>query len=257
MRRNTATPIDALRIAPYGLTNCNLWSWDFSWGVDINLENLNKEVQRKLGRNVLLFQQIEYILKYILIYSDLSVWNSGDGLKSNLEEQKQRFSKLSLGQIAKQFIDSTFSLESDSGEEEAELNYYRVFARIRNSPFVCDIDFFNERKNELAALIDERNELIHHFLPKWNWEDYASLSKAEIYLDQQRERVFPEYELLKSVVESFHSSREELVEYIRSDEFTRVLELDYLRNSQHVARLFEFATINNREDGWAMLSSRP
>lgn len=128
------------------------------------------------------------------------------------------------------------------------------FMGIKNDPIICDLDFYNQRKDELAALIAERNDLIHHFLPKWNFKQYESMREAEKYLDQQRERVLPEFEFLTSLVQNFHDSRKQLSEYILSEEYDKFLELSFLRNSQHIAGLFEFATTRKRNDGWAVLS---
>lgn len=222
--------------------------------VNFELENLIKEVQRKLGRNVLLFQRIEQTLKYILAYQDVFIWKSNDGFKSNLEERKSRVSKLCLGQIAKEYIGNIFSLTDEVSKKQSEQSDDVFFMSIKNDPIICDIDFYNQRKDELAALIAERNDLIHHFLPKWNFNEYESVSEAEKYLDQQRERVLPEFEFLTSLVQNFHDSRKQLAEYILSEEYGKLLELSFLRNSQHVAGLFEFATTRKRNDGWAVLS---
>ncbi|MGZ8097178.1 MAG: hypothetical protein ACXWUD_13140 [Methylosarcina sp.] len=221
--------------------------------VNLELENLIKEVQRKLGRNVLLFQQIEHMLKYMLAYQDVSFWKSNDGLKSNLEERKNRVSKLCLGQIAKEYIGNTFSFADEVSKEQSEQRDDAFFMGIKNDPIICDIDFYNQRKDELTALIAERNDLIHHFLPKWNFKQYESVSAAEKYLDQQRERTLPEYEFLTSLIQNFHDSRKQIAEYIRSDEYHKFLELSFLRDSQHVAGLYEFATTRKRDDGWAVL----
>ncbi|MDO9238958.1 MAG: hypothetical protein Q7U30_03015, partial [Methylicorpusculum sp.] len=167
---------------------------------NIELDDLIREVQRKLGRNVLLFQQIEQILKWMLTHQDVKVWRNKEGFKTNLDERKKSLSKATMGQIAKDFIGNSFSLSEDSCSDEKDCEVNTNYIRLTLGPIICDEDFYNKRKTELEALITERNDLIHHFLPRWDFDELESVREAETYLDEQRDRVFPEYEFLKSLI---------------------------------------------------------
>lgn len=220
------------------------------------LEDLRREVQRKLGRNVILFQQIEHILKYMLINQDIKVWDEQGEMKSNLEERKNTFANQTLGNVAKHFVENVFSTSeqvSDNQNVSEETSTFHIsFTR---GPMLCDENFYNQRKNELAALVAERNDLIHHFLPKRNFGNYEDLKAAEQYLDQQRERVFPEFELIESIAQNFQEVRKQLVEYFKSEEGWKELELSPLRDSRHIAWLVIFAIRKKRDDGWAVLDA--
>jgi hypothetical protein len=95
-----------------------------SMEANIELDDLIREVQRKLGRNVLLFQQIEQILKWMLIHQKVTFWSNKEGIKTNLHERKKSLSKATMGQIAKDFIGNTFSHSEDScsDENDCEVN---------------------------------------------------------------------------------------------------------------------------------------
>lgn len=221
--------------------------------IDADLKNLNKEVHRKIGRNVMLFQQIEHMLKSILINQNLSFNITKDGYTHNLDERKSVFSKQTMGQIAKQYIDTAFSNTKSSISDQTNDETPGIIIKFGATTF-DDSDYYDQRKNELASIVAERNDLIHHLLPKWNTESYESGRDTELYLDEQRDRVMPEIDLLKSIIQSMKESRKEFAEYLLSDECWKELELLSLRNSQHIAGLLKFATTKKRNDGWVLLS---
>lgn len=74
---------------------------------DPELENLRNEVLRKIGRNVMLFQQMEHMLKCLLANNRCSGYASE--YKVNLEKHKEIIQKKTLGQAIGQFVESTFS----------------------------------------------------------------------------------------------------------------------------------------------------
>ncbi|MDP2100627.1 hypothetical protein [Methylicorpusculum sp.] len=222
---------------------------------NIELDDLIREVQRKLGRNVLLFQQIEQILKWMLTHQDVKVWRNKEGFKTNLDERKKSLSKATMGQIAKDFIGNSFSLSEDSCSDEKDCEVNTNYIRLTLGPIICDEDFYNKRKTELEALITERNDLIHHFLPRWDFDELESVREAETYLDEQRDRVFPEYEFLKSLIENSQEDRKQLIDYLSSDEGRKDVILSTLRGSHHLFGLINYANTKQRNDGWAVLDA--
>jgi hypothetical protein len=92
--------------------------------------------------------------------------------------------------------------------------------------------------------------LIHHLLPRFNPESLDSCSEIRNYLDRQRERLIPEFEYLKSVIESF----KELAAYLSSDEGKKAFELGFLQQSPIVQLLLNVSVQKPRPDGWTFLS---
>ena len=118
-----------------------------------------------------------------------------------------------------------------------------------------DNAFYEQQKSDLAAMVAERNELIHHFLPMWNTQSLESAMTVTQYLDGQREKVLPVFEQLKSVVDSMREGQRVLAEFLESDEGKRQFELSWLQQSRLVVLLGDIATQLARPDGWLPLAT--
>jgi hypothetical protein len=75
--------------------------------------------------------------------------------------------------------------------------------------------------------VAERNKLIHRWLAAFNPNSIESCVELASALDEQHARVWPEFEILKSLVIALRDSHDELRRYVDSDEF-----LIELRRSQ-------------------------
>ena len=85
--------------------------------MDTELESLKNEVHRKLGRNIILFQKIELLLKFLLANSKISGYV--DELKIIQERQNKIFEKQTLGQLVNQFFENIiFSLKKIDDEPD-------------------------------------------------------------------------------------------------------------------------------------------
>jgi hypothetical protein len=214
------------------------------------LEKLRNEVLRKIGRNVVLFQQIERMLKFLLTNGKHSGYVSE--LKKNQERRAATFHKKSMGIAVEQFLESTFtgSKESTSMPEDLKEVWISFNLQIES-----DDIHYEERKKALASLVDDRNELIHHLLPKWNFNSFESGKEIEYYLDQQREKILPEFEYLKALINTFFNTLKDYSDFITSEEGWKQIELSRLRQSNLVAWLFNIAEQMARSDGWMILTT--
>lgn len=66
-----------------------------------DLEPTQNEVLRRVGRNLLLFQQIEHFLKFLL--STHKSGGTAETFKSNLQKQTEGISKKMLGQLVEKY----------------------------------------------------------------------------------------------------------------------------------------------------------
>jgi hypothetical protein len=215
----------------------------------MELEKLQNEVLRKIGRNVMLFQQMEHWLKFLSIYGSHSGYVNE--LETILKDRAADINKKMMGQVAGQFLENTFSASEKNADEPEELKEARLSFRFRVEG---DDQLYEERKNALNAIVAERNDLIHHLLPKWNMNSLESGKDIEQYLDEQREKILPELENLKVLIKTFQEAVKEHADFLASDESTKYFELVPLRNSLIVAGFFEFAEQKARPDGWAELN---
>jgi len=84
-----------------------------------------------------------------------------------------------MGQVVGQFLENTFpgSKETTSAPEELKEIWFSFGCTIK-----CNAAYYEERKSGLASIVSERNDLIHHLLPKWDFNSLES-STTEQYLD--------------------------------------------------------------------------
>lgn len=218
----------------------------------MELELLQDEILRKIGRNVMLFQQVEYLLKGLLLFGNISCRVSEYEIVK--ENRKASIFKQTMGQVAGQWHENFFSSTKETVIKPEELKiddawfgfYYNIEA---------DGDFYEERKKALELVVSERNDLIHGLILKWDKASTESCAKIEQYLDQQREKILPELEFLKDQAKHLLEIRKNLAEFFLSDEGAKFVELSFLRQSQVVAWLYEIAQLKARADGWVELSS--
>ena len=92
-----------------------------------NLENARNEVLRKIGRNMLLFQQMEHMLKYLIANGQFS-GNVGE-IKANVEQRAERVCKQTMGMLAGQYLDEIHlgRDEDTEGQEELKGAYFSFF----------------------------------------------------------------------------------------------------------------------------------
>ncbi|CDH44601.1 MAG: hypothetical protein IPL59_19805 [Candidatus Competibacteraceae bacterium] len=215
--------------------------------IDIELEKLKNEVLRKIGRNVMLFQQMEHMLKCLLASNKISGYASE--LKTNHEQRITKIHKQTMGQVVGQYIEGNFSAPKEATNLPEELKEPWFYFRYAIES--DDVFYYEKRKMALASLVAERNDLIHHLLPKWNTRSFESSTETELYLDQQREKILLELEALKAEINAI----KEFAVFLVSNECKKHIELSLLRQSQLVVWLFEIAQQKARSDGWVVLSN--
>jgi hypothetical protein len=213
---------------------------------EMELENLKNEVLRKIGRNVMLFQQLEHLLKAMLDFGNYSGYFSELQQRFNMRQEANR--KKTMGQLVEPVMRSVYSNVSDILDEPEELREPWVSFRYG---IACDDSFRNEQKETLQKIVDERNELIHHLWPKWNTTSIQSGKEVEQFLDEQRERILPELDILKG----FITGIKEYSDFYTSEEGQKQIWLSILRQSPLVAWLFNLAEQNARPDGWIALNT--
>jgi hypothetical protein len=83
----------------------------------------------------------------------------------------------------------------------------------------ADVVFYEARKQALASMVVDRNDLNHHLLPRIQFNSIDSCRETILYLDKQREKHLPEIEILKNIIKSRQESIKILAQVLDSDEF--------------------------------------
>lgn len=207
------------------------------------------EVLRRIGRNLLLFQHIEHLLKQLMTGARLD--GTVQSIQANLADRRARIHKQTLGHLAGQFVDD---LLADAGERDAPENINEAWFSF-GFTIQTDSGFVEQHTAEMKAIVDARNDLIHHFLPRWSPASQDRTRAALAYLDEQRASALPMRERLQSFAKSLQEAATAHTEFMASPEGTRQFELQWLRQSRLILTLGELATKTDRPDGWMILAT--
>lgn len=220
-----------------------------------DIVKVRDEVFRKIGRNLLKFQNIEQLLKGIILCSNFS----GDISNGNISEIEKNYRKKldevdnqTMGLLVKQFLESTYLNKNNTSKLGPEVSGHHISMSLG---FNADDAFIEDKTQSLKSLVDERNNLVHHLLPKINLHSIASCLEMDKYLDAQRERQIKEHEHLIALIQNITDTLGEFSVFFASDEGQKAVELSMLQQRPVVTALWDFSTRIARSDGWTWLDS--
>ncbi|GAC27867.1 OST-HTH/LOTUS domain-containing protein [Brumicola pallidula] len=214
----------------------------------MSLEESVNEVLRKIGRNMMLFQHLEHLLKYVVANGKFS------GFKSELEDIKVKqaatINSQTMGQLVGQYIETTHSI-SEAREDELQDGDETYFSF--SFSFESDAVYYETKKADLANLVSERNELVHHLLPSFNTDSVASCEALGNKLEKQSKRIRQEIEEIRAIAMALNEGRKELSDFLVSEEGKKQITISFLRQSRLVILLGDIASQMAREDGWTLM----
>lgn len=214
-----------------------------------SVTEIRNEVLRKIGRNVVIFQELENILKFLasIQYPSTPV----SAAKAVREERAESSRVKTLGQVAGQVVEELFAASDAESSAPAAITepWFTFSFRIAAEP--ADLE---EHRRTLKALIDERNDLVHHLLSRWNLRDAESCNALSAELDEQRGRIIVEIEKYRAYANTIGEAARELQAFIDSDDGKHHFDVMYLQSSRLAMLLAQIATTHAREDGWTLLS---
>ena len=108
---------------------------------EVELEKAKNEVLRKIGRNMILFQQMERMLKYLITNGNVSGYISE--IKANKEQRAETIHKQTMGQLVGQFLEDTHLGCDESIEEPEELK--EAYLTL-NFKVECDAVYYENKK---------------------------------------------------------------------------------------------------------------
>ena len=141
------------------------------------------EVLRRVGRNLIQFQQIEGLLKHLL--SNHKAAGTPVGFKERQQKQINTINKMMLGNLVNKY--GTEVLQ-DAGvevpEDESPADWITFTFKISG-----DTEFVESIRRDMKLMTVQRNELVHNFLSRWQPESPEKLEETLIYLDIQHEKM--------------------------------------------------------------------
>ena len=85
----------------------------------MSLEEIATEVQTKIGRNIILFQQLEYLLKLIVANGKFSGYISE--LENIISERRASVNTQTMGQLVGQFVENNNPTKDNDSDEPDKL----------------------------------------------------------------------------------------------------------------------------------------
>jgi hypothetical protein len=162
-----------------------------------------------IGRNVVNFQRLEHILKQLALFAPICATPSR--LQSEVEKQRARAERLTLGGAGRKWIESEF--HATESKRVPRLDQQVIisfgFALPGRGP-----EYFEQLSRELESLALERNCLIHQDLARLDFEDEAACNALSIQLDAQNDRIIRATKFLETMLARMN----ELARLIASDE---------------------------------------
>lgn len=211
------------------------------------LTDLISEVQRKIGRNIILFQQLEGLLKYVLTFREIDGHISE--LQDIIELKKASISKQTMGQLVGQFTENKSQNESIRSADD------HVESHISFKFWIDDEDFYLNKKESLSKLVQERNKLVHHLLLELDLKSIDSCERISKRLDIQCEHIRSEISATRSFIKALADGKKTMSEFISSDAYKQELIIQVLRLNSLVLMLTKIAKETARKDGWTLLHS--
>lgn len=200
------------------------------------------ELHRKVGRNILLYQKIELVLKYFISKNNIS--GKVNELSSIFQKRMKINSKKTLGGLTTPFVNDFYRNDVDDNE-----NFDDIHPSL-SLKMSIGCDNVEEIENNLRDIVSARNFIVHNLLEKYEYETAEQCSEIEVYLDFEYDKSKLFLNELWNIYEFFIESAKSMQsEYVikRIQKFTDADEISKHMASEKIQGL-------KRNDGWIVLS---
>lgn len=214
---------------------------------DNELAESKARAEQLIGRNVLLFQEMEQLLKTLLPRATVSISSEIDAL-SMMPERSSAVETCTLGTLVKRFISEVCdpNEQDPTGDSDHDQVNLTVAIRLRfDAPDGRDVMI--QRLNDL---VDGRNRLVHHLLSKVDVNSPASWRSIHDDLEHQHQQVLSEIETMQHLVDTMAMSGA----FVAHPEIRRELAYGPIRE-QLIEKLLVAARESTEPDGWTSLKA--
>ncbi|RON25644.1 OST-HTH/LOTUS domain-containing protein [Pseudomonas lini] len=225
-----------------------------------DVPDLQRIVQRKLGRCLLRLQQYERLLKVIVAHGELS--GPADQLHTIREQKIACAQKKTMGTLVGMLTESRLTLPPRNEEEsqtEADAGDQSWFSY--RQQLEMPAEHYEATKVALKELVDLRNELVHHFLVRFDLWSESGCQAADGFLEESYETINRHYLNLHRWAKTMDVARAEMASFIQSQAFRDVL-TDDIRGDGSVywpgsgiCRCLREAETKLAEGGWTRLEA--
>ena len=195
---------------------------------------VQREMQRKLGRCMIRIQQFELLMKAML--SSMAAEGTVEQLELALKKTASDVNGKSLGNLLNDYFFTGYLVNAGtmstnpSSTEEAELSAPEAAAVAAGIPYFkyrfqmqMEPDELERKKAALIKFRNLRNELVHHLLDKFNLGETASCQAALAYLDESYEAIDEHFIRLKGWASSMNTALETQIAFMQSNAYLDIL----------------------------------
>lgn len=214
-----------------------------------DLAAAKEQVFLNIGRNILLFQQMEQLAKAILRLSSSRVQldEAGAVVATASPQPDSR----SLGQVAGALFKEVVVPNGTRRAADSPPANFSAPSLSSSVSIQTDSAQHTQQEAALRRVVEQRNALVHAFVPMWDWKSVESMEAATRFLVNQRAEAEQQFDNLKNIWKILQESSARLKSYFDSEAGGRLLELAF---SPLVLALCDAAAKYAREDGWTLLS---
>jgi len=183
-----------------------------------DIASLRDDALRKIGRNVVNFQKVEYCLKALVAFSNIQ--GHPIDLQSRQPIDGARSRRMPMGDLAQSFHRNVYGDDQKSdAPKDLSAPWLSTFFKLETDPKTV-----KAHKQTLSMLVYERNKLIHRDLASFDHNSAEHCRRLIIVLDDQNIRILNELEQLKSILAVFKELVGDLQSWIESDDFLNHLQ---------------------------------
>lgn len=212
------------------------------------MNETKNEALNKIGRNMLLFQQLESLLKFVVANGSFS------GYTSSLNEDYENTSPVkrqTMGQLVGQYIEYTNPGNKGKSSDSDNLSEGNISFNVHIG---TGLNYYEAKKKVMEQIVSERNVLIHNMLPMFDPDSEESCMMLQEKLDRQGEKISSEIKEVEIIANAIKDGRKKIADFLRSaqgegrfDLFHRLSRIGFL--------LVDIAARIKRADGWASMST--
>ncbi|WP_230971724.1 OST-HTH/LOTUS domain-containing protein [Nitrogeniibacter aestuarii] len=222
-----------------------------------------RDVQRTLGRCLQRLQHYEFVIKRLAAHHDIA--GPASELQAIHARRVEGFGTKTLGQVVRE-VSSSYLTSSTADESEDDLesppgyNPTKIWFRSR-----CYTSLSREEckqaRQDLEELVRLRNELVHHFLERFNVWTIEGCDAADVYLDESYATIDGHYQTLRDWTDGMDAARTSLSQFLLSPEGQRAFlhslqpqpaSIDWAHTKIESLLLAAEETLN--EHGWTLLA---
>lgn len=181
------------------------------------LEEARSSALQDIGRNVVAFQKMESMLKFLIASHRI------EGLPEELarisEQQRLDVDRLTMGNLVDRLFSSVLVDGSDAKTEP------NTNAETMSMSFSIELEAeaHSDTQEAFRLIVRERNALIHQMLVSFNPNSLESCKEISRVLADQRNRLKPRFDDLRNIVRTILDGQKELQALVESDDFVLAL----------------------------------